>query len=131
LNYLLDTNIASYILRRRPSVVARVREVGGLELLSISTIALAELTFGIRIMPEGRRKITLLDGLDQMLRTGMDVRPFSAEAAGAFSEAGATLRQAGVAFSFKDLAIASSLLPRTRRSLPTTSFSTMCSEYAG
>jgi len=37
----------------------------------------------------------------------MEVRPFSTEAAWIFSEAGATLRRAGVAFSFQDLAIAS------------------------
>lgn len=68
---------------------------------------MAELAFGIRILPEGRRKNELLNGLEGMLETLMDVRPFSAEAAGIFSEAGATLRRAGVAFSFQDLAIAS------------------------
>lgn len=94
-------------MRRRPSVVAKVEEVGGLRLISVSTITLAELAFGIRILPEGFRKTELLDGLEEMLGTGMDVRPFSAEAARVYSEAGATLREAGVAFAFQDLAIAS------------------------
>ena len=42
-----------------------------------------------------------------MLGRGMDVRPFSADAAGAYSEAGAALREAGIAFGFQDLATAS------------------------
>ena len=107
MNYLLDTDIASYVMRRRPSIVAKVEEAGGLELLSVSTITLAELALGIRILPEGRRKNELLGGLEEMLGTGMEVRPFSIEAAGIFSEAGATLRRGGVAFGFADLAIAS------------------------
>jgi predicted nucleic acid-binding protein len=107
LTYLLDTNIASYIMRRRPSVVAKVEEVGGLRLISISTITLAELAFGIRILPAGFRKTGRLAGLEEMLVTDMDVRPFSGEAARVNAEAGATLREAGVAFTFQDLAIAS------------------------
>lgn len=107
MNYLLDTNIASYVMRRRPSIVARAEEAGGLELLSVSTITLAELAFGIRILPEGRRKIRLLSDLEELLGMRMDVRSFSADAARVYSEAGATLKGAGVGFSFQDLAIAS------------------------
>lgn len=94
-------------MRQRPSVVAKVEEIGGLRLLSVSTVTLAELAFGIQILPEGRRKNELMNSLERMLGTLTDVRPFSTEAAGIFSEAGATLRRAGVAFSFQDLAIAS------------------------
>lgn len=58
-------------------------------------------------MPEGRRRVRRLDELEGMLGTGMEVRPFSAEAAGVYSETGATLSEAGIAFKFQDLAIAS------------------------
>jgi predicted nucleic acid-binding protein len=114
LNYLLDTNIASYVMRRRPSVVARVEDAGGLGFLSVSTITLAELSFGIAILPEGRRQAELSDGLQAMLAARMEVRPFSIEAAGVFSEVGATLRRAGVAFSFQDLAIASTAIAENK-----------------
>ena len=40
--YLLDTNIVSYLMEQRPAVVAKVGEAGGPDLLSISTISLAE-----------------------------------------------------------------------------------------
>ena len=107
MNYLLDTDTASYLMERRPSIVSRVGEAGGPGLLSISVITLAELYYGVRSMPEGRRKTKRLDELEGMLGTGMEVRPFSAEAAGVYSETGATLREAGIAFKFQDLAIAS------------------------
>lgn len=107
MNFLLDTNIASYAMRRHPSVVAKIEEVGGLGDLSVSTVTLAELAFGVRTLPEGRRKSRLLNALEELLGTRMDVRPFSAAAAEIFAEAGATLRRSGVAFSFQDLAIAS------------------------
>lgn len=94
-------------MRQRPSILAKVEESGGQGVLSVSTVTLAELAFRLRILPEGRRKYELLNGLETMLGTLIDARPFSAEAAEIFSEAGATLRRAGVAFSFQDLAIAS------------------------
>ena len=97
----------SYLVERRPSVVVKVREIGGPGLLSISTITLAELSYGMQIMPGRRRKAGLLESLEQMLRTGMDVRPFSADAARAYSEGEAKLREGGIGFASQDLAIAS------------------------
>ena len=87
--------------------MARVREAGGSALLSISTITLTELYYGIQTMPEGRRKTSRLDDLRRMLEAAMDIRPFSADAAGVYAETGATLRIAGIGFKFQDLAIAS------------------------
>lgn len=114
MNYLLDTNIASYVMRRRPSILARIREAGGLGVLSISSITLAELAFGIQILPAGHKKTELSSSFEEMSVAGMGVRPFSAEAARAFSETGAILRQAGVAFSFQDLAIASTAMAENK-----------------
>jgi predicted nucleic acid-binding protein len=94
-------------MERRTSIVARVRGVGGPALLSISTITLAELYYGIQTLPEERRKTKRLDDLRRMLQAGMDVRPFSADAARVYAETGATLRMAGMGFKFQDLAIAS------------------------
>ena len=51
--------------------MAKAEEVGGLRLISISTITLAELAIGIRILPESFRKTELLNGLEEMLGTGM------------------------------------------------------------
>lgn len=122
MNYLLDTNAASYLMQRRPSIAAKVKEIGGPGLLSISTITLAELTYGIRIMPEGHRKVRLLESLERMLETGMEMRPFSADAARAYSRAGATLREAGIGFSFQDMAIASIAIAENKTLISNDSF---------
>lgn len=107
MNYLVDTNIASYLMEQRTSIVARISEIGGAGLLSMSTVTLAELRYGVQTVPEGHRKARLMKSLEDMLGTGMDIRPFTAGAAEVYAEAGAALRKAGIGFSFQDLAIAS------------------------
>ncbi|MBA2694182.1 MAG: PIN domain-containing protein [Rubrobacter sp.] len=90
----------------RASIVRRVRDAGGLAFVSISTITLAELRYGLGIMPESRKKAAAVSSLGRILDSDVDTRPFTASAANVYSEAGATLRKAGIAFSFQDLAIA-------------------------
>jgi toxin FitB len=99
LSYLVDTNIASYVMRNRPSVVAKVEEAGGVGLLSITTVSLAELRYGIRTMSEGRRRSRLLQKLGDMLEAGMEIRPFTISAADVYAEAGAALKSNGIAIS--------------------------------
>jgi predicted nucleic acid-binding protein len=95
------------MMMQRPSIMAKVGEVGGTSVLSIPTIALAEARRGITIMPAGARKERLLATLGRFIATGIDVRPFTEEAAIVFSEAGAKLDAAGVGIGFPDLCIAS------------------------
>lgn len=91
----------------RIAITGKVRDVGGLVLVSISTITLAELRYGLRIMPESRKKARALASLERILDSGVDIRPFTSSAAEVYSGSGATLKNVGVAFSFQDLAIAS------------------------
>jgi len=105
LNYLLDTNTVSYLMEERAAVVERVRDAGGLARISISTITLAELRYGLRTMPDSRKKTSSLESLRRILDSEMDIRPFTASEV--YSEAGARLKISGIAFSFEDLAIAS------------------------
>jgi len=101
-------------MANRPSVMARVREAGGIGVLSVSAISVAELYLGIAILPEGRRKVSLLASFDIALTGGIDVRPFSGAAAKIYGTAGAALKSAGVSYSFQDLAIASIALAEDR-----------------
>lgn len=101
-------------MANRPSIMVRVRDVGGLGVLSVSTITVAELYLGLAILPEGRRKAGLLASLDDTLAGGIDMRPLSGAAAQVCGTAGAALRSAGVSFSFQDLAIASIALAENR-----------------
>lgn len=100
--YLLDTNL----IQKRPLIVAKVASAGGLSNLSVAAITAAELRYGVERMLESRRKENNLASLFTILE-GLEIRPFNEDAAAAFGWAAALLEQAGVAFSFPDLAIAS------------------------
>ena len=106
MTYVLDTNTVSYLIEKRPALVAKVAEAGGVNNLSVTAITIAELRYSVETMPEGRRKRKLREDMEAVL-SGLEVRPFDQDAAAAYGWAGMLLKEAGVSFSFPDLAIAS------------------------
>lgn len=106
MSYLLDTNTVRYFMEKRPAIVGKVREAGGLSSLSVAAVTVAELRFGVERMPEGRKKrknsAELYAALDSM-----EILPFSEDAAAACGWAAALLEKEGVAWGWPDLAIAS------------------------
>jgi hypothetical protein len=89
----------SYLVERRPAIVAKIGAVGGPSTLSIPTIALTEARIGVTLMPAGARRARLLASLEALLATRIDVRPFSGEAALVFSEVGPSWRSRGWALT--------------------------------
>jgi len=67
--WLLDTNVISEIRRPRPEskVVAFIREQP-LERLYVSSVTLAEIRFGIEILPDATRRAELADWLTHKVR---------------------------------------------------------------
>jgi len=65
---LLDTNVVSEPLKAScdKNVLSWIDEQV-IETLYLSTISLAELRFGIAVLPEGRRRDTLFSSLDQQV----------------------------------------------------------------
>jgi predicted nucleic acid-binding protein len=65
---LLDTNIISEVMRPVPSpeVLAWLNKQPKNKLF-ISTIAIAEIIYGIRNLPEGKRRINLVDQFHKMI----------------------------------------------------------------
>jgi predicted nucleic acid-binding protein len=106
LPYLLDTNTVSYVMQRRPAIVAKVTEAGGVNNLAVTAITVAELRYGVEAMPEGRRKQDRLANINTILE-GLEVRAFTQDAGAAFGWAAALLEKGGVAWDWPDLAIAS------------------------
>jgi predicted nucleic acid-binding protein len=104
--YLLDTNIVSYFLRGRPTIVAKIREAGGIDTLFVTAITVAEQRYGAEVMPEGRKKEQLVASLDVALDS-VEVLPFTQDAAAAFGWARALLEKEGVGWTWPDLAVAS------------------------
>ncbi len=106
---LVDTNVVSETMRRAPD--ARVIEWFDAQSpgsVYLSAVSLAELLFGIALLPDGRRKQALDAGLGDRLAAlfGENVLPFDSEAARAYARIVAEARQAGVAIGVADGQIA-------------------------
>ena len=95
---VLDTNVLSELMRpaadRAIAAWFADRATSSLYLTAVSE---AELRFGIAIMPSGRRRDGLAEGLERMLRTGFGNRilPFDSRAAHAYAEIAAARRRMG------------------------------------
>lgn len=95
---VLDTNVLSELMRPVPnSAVASwvaAQSTSGLYLTAVSE---AELRFGIAVMPPGRRRDGLAEGMERMLRTGFANRvlPFDSAAASAYAEIAAARQAIG------------------------------------
>lgn len=95
---VVDTNVLSELMRPTPNAVIAswvgARATSSLHLTAISE---AELRFGLAIMPPGRRRDGLAEGLERMLRTGFASRvlPFDSAAASAYAQIAAARRSIG------------------------------------
>lgn len=78
MNYLLDTNVVSELVKPRPepNVVRWLAEAEE-ECIWLSVITFAEIRFGIAQMPDGRRRNSLLAWLQNDLPTRFDGRIIS------------------------------------------------------
>lgn len=123
---LLDTNVVSEPMKRDgdPAVLTWL-DAQAIGSLYLSTISLAELGFGIAILPDGRRKETLRLRLRQRVLPVFEDRilPFGVEAADANARLRARARAAGRAIGTVDgyiaaIATAHNLIVATRDSAP-------------
>ena len=101
--YLLDTNIISYWMRGDRSLMDRIRSHSPSD-LSLSTITLAEILYGIEKSPikkkERRTKIS-------RICSQLEIRPFDEPAAQTYALIRARLERKGLIISERDLQIAS------------------------
>jgi tRNA(fMet)-specific endonuclease VapC len=100
--YLLDTNIISYWMRGDQRIIETIKKYSPAE-LSLSTITLAEIFYGIEKSPvkkrERQRKI-------ERIRSQLDIFPFNEHAAQAYGAIRAKLEKQGQPISERDLQIA-------------------------
>jgi len=101
--YLLDTNIISYWMRGEKRVIDRIKKHAPSD-LSLSTITLAEILYGIEKSPmkkrERRLKINQISSL-------LDLYPFDEAAAGRYAIIRTQLERKGMVISERDTQIAS------------------------
>ncbi|MDD9993720.1 MAG: type II toxin-antitoxin system VapC family toxin [Rhodospirillales bacterium] len=107
--FVLDTNIVSELMRPAPELAVEAwvasRRPGD---MYFSAVSEAELRYGIAILPAGRRRKTLAEAVDGLIREDFAGRvlPFDSAAARTYAEIAATRRRAGRPVCHADCQIA-------------------------
>ena len=107
--YVIDTNVASELMRPSPSpAVAKWIAGRDAEELYLTAVSEAELLYGVAIVPAGRRRNELEAAMLRWLETGFAERilPFDSAAARAYADIAAGRRSAGRPIAPADCQIA-------------------------
>lgn len=122
---VLDTNVVSEAMKPEPDAAVRAwLNEQAAETLYLSSVTLAELLFGIRALPAGKRRNMLGKALDGLLELFPDrVLPFDSEAARHYAELAVTARSGGRGFPTPDgyiaaIAAAKGFIVATRDTSP-------------
>lgn len=101
---LLDTNVVSETMKPAPNeMVQRWLDEQAAETLYLSSVTIAEAMFGIRTMPEGKRKQGLAEALDVWIGLFEGrILPFDFDAARHYADLGASARVSGKGFPTPD-----------------------------
>ena len=92
---VLDTNVVSEIMKPNPDpAVSNWMQTFDLDEACVAATSLAELYYGLRMMPEGRRRTVLTEALGRFLQR-VRVLPFDKRAADAYGTLVAQRRRAG------------------------------------
>jgi predicted nucleic acid-binding protein len=95
---ILDTNVVSELMRSvvSPDVLKWVSKYSADELYC-NAIVVAEILYGIELLPDGKRKDELLAGAERLFKIVLASRilPFDEQAARQFSSIAASRRKAG------------------------------------
>ena len=116
MNWLLDTNVLSELLRARPEpAVLAWFAAQQPENLFVSAVTQAEMFLGAALLPAGRRRQQLQQALDTMFRDdfGARVLPFDSAAAVQYAGVVQARRSAGRPISQFDAQIAAIALSRS------------------
>ena len=106
---LVDTNVVSETMRLAPEQkVVDWLDAQVAETLYLTTVSLAELLFGVAVLPEGKRKVSLGFTLVEKaaLLFGERVLPFDIEAAKAYAAVMSRCQRAGRRMGTADAQIA-------------------------
>lgn len=107
---VVDTNVISEVMRPQPSpVVLDWLNTQDSNLLFITTVTLAEIGYGLRVLPDGLRRRQLQTRFEQFIAQAFEERvlDFTAPAAHAYAEIMGHRKEAGRAMSLLDGQIAS------------------------
>lgn len=101
IKYILDTNIVSYILRKNPIVLDKLKQLP-IAALFISSITEGELQFGLAKKPDAK----VLHAMVEEFLKYVEVLPWNTDTAKAYGYLRASLENQGKSISSLDLLIA-------------------------
>lgn len=104
MNYVLDTNVVSELMRANPGVRARLIQLAPRD-VGIPEPVFAEIAFGVERLPKSKRKELLRDSL-AAIRAEIEPVSWSAKVTEAFASIKAKLERAGRLVEDFDIAIA-------------------------
>jgi predicted nucleic acid-binding protein len=107
---VVDTNVISEVMRPQPSaLVLNWLNTQDSNQLFITTVTLAEIGYGLRILPEGQRRWQLHSRFEQFIAQAFEERvlDFTASAARAYAEIMGHRKEVGHPMSLLDGQIAS------------------------
>lgn len=107
---ILDTNVVAEMMKASPTlVVASWLDDQKSSALFLTTITLGEIGFGLRVMPQGKRRLQLEQGFERILSEGFSGRilAFDEEAARHYGEVMGIRREIGRPLGILDGQIAS------------------------
>ena len=101
---LLDTNVVSEAMKPEPHAAVREwLDAQAAETLFVSSVTIAELMFGIGVLPQGKRKEKLAVSLDGVLELFADrILSFDTESARRYADIAIEARAAGKGFPTPD-----------------------------
>jgi len=106
---VLDTNIISEVMRPQPNpaVLAWLNRQDSTHLF-ITSVSIAEIGYGLRVLADGQRRRTLLSRFEQFIAQGFEYRilGFDKPAAEAYAEIMGYRKEMGCPMSFPDGQIA-------------------------
>ena len=100
--YLLDTNIISYWMRGDPQLIKKIKSYSPSD-LSLSTVTLAEIYYGIEKSPVKKKERRLKI---EHIKSELDIYPFNEQAAVKYGTIRAALEKRGKPISERDTQIA-------------------------
>lgn len=101
MRYLLDTNMVSHVIKGRPEVQARLRQLP-LSALAISAVTLGELRYGLAKAGHP----PALTRLVEAFLSHVDVLPWDNAVASSYGELRASCQQGGITLGALDMMIA-------------------------
>ena len=105
--YMLDTNTVSYLVKRRSArLKTHIDRMSPRDRLAISVVTEAEIRYGVALKPEAYRLAREIE----FVLAGLDILPWTSDAAAAYGNLRAANRKRGIAAGSLDLLIAAHAL---------------------